>query len=88
MYLLDETFWGNPVRDWAIALVVGPGVALGLRLALAVLKSRLGKLAQQTENHLLVVVLMIQVDRVPFNQLVLIIYRIGSPGGTLNVNFY
>jgi small-conductance mechanosensitive channel len=52
MYLLDETFWGNPVRDWAIALVVGLGVALGLRLTLAVLKSRLGKLAQQTENHL------------------------------------
>jgi small-conductance mechanosensitive channel len=52
MYLLDETFWGNPVRDWAIALGICLGIALGLRLALALLKSRLGRLAKHTKNHL------------------------------------
>jgi small-conductance mechanosensitive channel len=52
MDLLDEMFWGNPVRDWFIALGVSLGIAVGLRLVLAVLKSRLGKIAQRTTNKL------------------------------------
>ncbi len=52
MYLLDEIFWGNPVRSWVIALGVCLAVAVGLRLVLALLKSRLGRLAKLTKNHL------------------------------------
>ena len=52
MNLLDEIFWGNPVRSWAIALGVCLGVAVGLRLLLVLIRSRLGRLAQHTKNHL------------------------------------
>ncbi len=52
MNLLDEIFWGNPIRSWVVALGVCLSVAVGLRLVLALLKSRLGRLAKLTKNHL------------------------------------
>jgi small-conductance mechanosensitive channel len=52
MNLLDEIFWGNPVRSWLIALGICLGLALGLRLVLAILKSRLGRLAKHTRNSI------------------------------------
>lgn len=48
---LDKVFWGNTLGDWAIAAGLCLALALGLRLALAVLKSRLGRLAKRTSNH-------------------------------------
>jgi small-conductance mechanosensitive channel len=50
MDFLDEIFWGNPVRSWLIALGICLGVAVGLRLVLALLKSRLSRLVKHTKN--------------------------------------
>ena len=52
MDFLDEIFWGNPVRSWVIALGICLGVAVGLRLVLALLKSRLGRLVKHTDNQI------------------------------------
>jgi small-conductance mechanosensitive channel len=52
MDFLDQVFWGNPVRSWAIALGICLGVAVGLRLVLALLKSRLGRLVKHTRNQI------------------------------------
>ena len=50
MPFLDKIFWSNPLRDWAIALGIILVTAVGLRVLLRVLTSRLGKLAAKTTN--------------------------------------
>ena len=52
MNFLDEIFWGNSVRSWFFALGICLGVAVGLRLVLALLKSRLGRLVKHTRNQI------------------------------------
>jgi small-conductance mechanosensitive channel len=50
MDFLESTFLGNPLRAWAVALVLGIGTAFALRTAARVLKRRVGALAATTER--------------------------------------
>jgi small-conductance mechanosensitive channel len=52
MDIFDTIFWGISVRDWAAALGICVGVAVGLRLLLAVFTSRFGRLARLTQSHI------------------------------------
>ncbi|MBE0568029.1 MAG: mechanosensitive ion channel family protein [Krumholzibacteria bacterium] len=52
MPLLDHTFLDNTLGRWALALLVAIAASGLLRLALAVVVSRLGALAARTSNHL------------------------------------
>jgi small-conductance mechanosensitive channel len=51
MEWLDTTLYGNTVRQWAIALAVGIGGYAALRMAIRILRSRLGRLAETTRTE-------------------------------------
>jgi small-conductance mechanosensitive channel len=51
MRFLDQTFLGNTMRQWAIALAVAAAVLAGLRIALAIIVSRLGALSRKTQTE-------------------------------------
>ncbi|MBI4545411.1 MAG: mechanosensitive ion channel family protein [Gemmatimonadetes bacterium] len=48
---LDWTFYGNPLGDWAAALVVAAGLVAGLALLRRLAIRYLGRLARQTDNQ-------------------------------------
>lgn len=50
MPFMDQIFYGNPVRAWAVALAVTTAVVVALRLLLTLFATRLRKLAQTTET--------------------------------------
>lgn len=51
MPLLDAVYLNNPVRAWGLAAGVAIGGYLVLRLALAVVRTRLGRLAERTRTQ-------------------------------------
>jgi small-conductance mechanosensitive channel len=51
MSFLDNILWDNPLSDWAIALGIFIGAAIGLRLLMAIVTSRLAKIAGRTVNQ-------------------------------------
>ncbi len=51
MDFLDRQFLDNALRTWAVALALGLGTAVALRILARVLVRRLGKLAEQTATY-------------------------------------
>lgn len=51
MEFLDYSLYGNTLRTWAIALAVGLGTLVGVRLILGLLRSRISKWAKRTATQ-------------------------------------
>ena len=51
MGLLDYSLYGNPLRQWLIALAVAIGVVVVLRVLVAIIVGRLVALSKKTENR-------------------------------------